>query len=61
METPNNRAGYLTEFVMQRIQTGCSGHGTPALHDGQYNRVYEAVYEVLFRELSRPVPPEPKR
>lgn len=53
METPDNRAGSLTEFVMRRISTQCEGTKTPPLSTAQYNRVYECVYEVLFRELSR--------
>ena len=51
MQTPDDRAGHMTELIMSRIKTQCEGHKTPQLQDGQYNRVYESVYEVLFREF----------
>jgi hypothetical protein len=50
-DTPNDRAGHLTEFVMKRIRTQSEARGVARLDDGQYNKVYESVYEVLYREM----------
>lgn len=51
METPNNQAGKMTEFIMHRIRTTLEGRKLPQLETRIYNSVYECIYEVLFREL----------
>lgn len=45
METPNTRAGKLTEEVMAKIAA------TVKLETEQYNAVYSAVLDALSREL----------
>ncbi len=46
MQTPNNRAGRLTERVMAKVR-----EALPELPTHEYNRTYEAVLEVLTAEL----------
>lgn len=49
METPKTRAGYLTELIMAKIKENCA-FASPVLelNISQYNRVYEAVLEILI-------------
>jgi hypothetical protein len=46
METPNNRAGQVTEFVMVDVRAKL-----PDIPTWQYNRIWEAVYHRLESEL----------
>lgn len=49
--TPPNRAGALTERIMARIREHLKGGAEPeGNRTHHYNRVYEAVYDVLSRE-----------
>lgn len=49
MNTPNNKAGSLTETIMARVKAKCPDMDVPT-----YNRVYEAVHECLAIDLAPP-------
>lgn len=49
-ETPNNRAGEMTERIMAQIREHLKGGTEPERErTHHYNRAYEAVYDVLER------------
>lgn len=50
METPNTRAGRITEQIMQEVL-----RKLPEITTSTYNRIYESVIEVLEAELKSPV------
>lgn len=45
MDTPKNSCGAFVESVMRNINGRLDRTQSPRLHNGQYNRVYEAVLE----------------
>ena len=47
METPGNEAGRQTEYVMLLINTRIHDRKEPKLTTGQYNAIYETVYDAL--------------
>ena len=47
METPQDEAGLFTEMVMFRAKENIERRNEPKLTTGQYNSVYEAVYDTL--------------
>lgn len=49
METPNDEAGRLTELIMFRATENMKKKRYPdaELTTGQYNSIYEAVYDTL--------------
>lgn len=47
MQTPDNRAGQVTEFIMADVRAKFP----EGLETWQYNRIYEAVYHRLESEL----------
>ena len=55
METPNNKAGKLTEKIMVNCFVPMlSANAIMKLEGATYNRVYERIYKILLEEQEAP-------
>jgi hypothetical protein len=50
MQTPNSKAGRLTELILFQWLENCRVRGEKNPTTGQYNAAYEATLNVLMRE-----------